>query len=542
MEDCVSLRRILLYVPSSSCLSVDEWTPEDTEFALQVGSMALKCSKETMTDRTYAEVLRAVECKYESQLKDMDRNLLVQKEISKMMETEQDMVLQKRLADMRQVFDSMMESYGKEREETRVRMLNLEMENARMRQLQSNQQTELEERIHREAAQKASYELDRMREMLSEKDRQVNMHRELMETYGKEREEMRVRLLNLEMENAKHRELEDDKINREALKKVARELDRMREMLSEKDKQVNAHRDLFEMSIKKLDTMTQKRDVASIGKVGEGQFRKLAINTFRDFDGFQLREVCSIGGLGDFHLEFKEMSILVDSKLYTNKVNSTSRDKIKRDLLNNEHMNFAWLVSMDTYVDRFDKAPFMFEWLNPEKCVVYINCLNRQEEPSEVLRSVWYCCRAIRQMMESGGAEKGELSLLKEKEMKMCDILSKMSKNNRERDTLMGQLRRNFDKADEYMREILNDETAAVVNDYYRVVVEWWNHNLEEFPGGSMKSTAIWTQFKRDVKGVDMDANAFKDVLCGFLGSERVNKPKVKGGALDILGYKFCNS
>jgi hypothetical protein len=142
-------------------------------------------------------------------------------------------------------------------------------------------------------------------------------------------------------------------------------------------------------------------------------------------------------------------------------------------------------------------------------------------------------------MMESGGAEKGELSLLKEKEMKMRDILSKMEKNNRERDTLMGQLRRNFDKTDEYMREILNDETAVIVNDYYRVVVEWWNQNLEECEGGSIKSTAIWTQFKRDMKGVDMDANTFKDILCGFLGSEKVNKPKVKGSALEIMGYKL---
>jgi hypothetical protein len=303
------------------------------------------------------------------------------------------------------------------------------------------------------------------------------------------------------------------------------------------------HKDMFERSISKIDNLTQKRDVASIGKIGEGQFKGLAINVFRDFDGFQLKEVCAIGGLGDFHLHFKDFAVLVDSKLYTNKVNSTSRDKIRRDLLNNEHIQFAWLVSMDTSIDRFDKAPFMFEWINSQKCICYINNLRGQEEPGELIRSVWYCCKALLQMMVTDANERGELSVLKEREMKMRDILQKLVKSNRERDTIMSQLRQNFERSDAYIRDILNEETYVVMNQYYRNVVEWWNKNLEDTKSSQMpiKSTQLWTQFKRDMGEElgDIDATMFKDILCGFLGEDKVVKPKTKGGALELIGVKL---
>jgi hypothetical protein len=37
----------------------------------------------------------------------------------------------------------------------------------------------------------------------------------------------------------------------------------------------------------------------------------------------------------------------------------------------------------------------------------------------------------------------------------------------------------------------------------------------------------------------DIDATMFKDILCGFLGEDKVVKPKTKGGALDINGVKW---
>jgi hypothetical protein len=491
LEECVSVKKITLYVSSNAKLpeSMAQWSTEDTELILSVGHAAFIQAKLSVGATNYREVVSELEKTLSQKYKDelaasrekvekAERESQFHKERMKLMQEEEDSQIQRRLNQSKDVFDSLLESYKREREDMQSRILQLEREN--------------------ETAKTAS------------------------------------RQLQLETEQRTHKD---------AIVLIGRELESMRQMLNEKDKQIELHKDMFERSIAKVDNLTQKRDVASIGKIGEGQFKGLANNTFRDFDGFQLKEVCSIGGLGDFHMQFKEMTILVDSKLYTNKVNSTSRDKIKRDLLNNEHIHFAWLVSMDTSIDRFDKAPFMFEWINGQKCVCYINNLRGQEEPGELLRSAWYCCKALQQMMVTDANDKGELSVLKEREMKMRDVVAKLVKSNRERDTILSQMRQNFERSDEYVRELMNKETAEIVNDYYLSVVEWWNRNLESATDGeaSIKSTTVWTQFKRDMGENlgNIDAGSFKDVLCGFLAEANVIKPKAKNGALEIRGYKW---
>ena len=477
MEDCVSVKKLILYVPSNARLpeTITEWSSEDTELILSVGYSAFIQAKQSVSTINYREVAseleRSFNQKYEEsitvskeRIEKMERELQFQKERMKLMQDEEDAHIQRRMSQSKEAFEMLQESYKMERDELKSRIFHLEHET--------------EQRTHKDA-----------------------------------------------------------------IGLIGRELESMSRMLREKDKQIEMHKELFERSISKIDNLTQKRDIASIGKIGEGQFKGLAINVFRDFDGFQLKEVCAIGGLGDFHLHFKDFAVLVDSKLYTNKVNSTSRDKIRRDLLNNEHIQFAWLVSMDTSIDRFDKAPFMFEWINSQKCICYINNLRGQEEPGELIRSVWYCCKALLQMMVTDANERGELSVLKEREMKMRDILQKLVKSNRERDTIMSQLRQNFERSDAYIRDILNEETYVVMNQYYRNVVEWWNKNLEDTKSSQMpiKSTQLWTQFKRDMGEElgDIDATMFKDILCGFLGEDKVVKPKTKGGALELIGVKL---
>jgi len=489
MDKKTTAKQVILFVQPNVRLPAkyDEWSPTDTELVLSIGSIALEHAKLGYGPLNYREAARDLEEEYKKRYEESvqvfkeraekaEKNAHFQSERLRLAEEYEENQIQRRLKQSKDVFDNLLESYRKEREDMQTRISQLERDN--------------------------------------DKERDSSRH------------------------------LQQD-IDTRALAMVSRELESMRQMLKEKDKQIDTHKEMFERSISKVDNLTQKRDVASIGKIGEGQFKSLATNVFRDFDGFQLKEVCSIGGLGDFHLHFKEMTILVDSKLYTNKVNSTSRDKIRRDLLNNDHISFAWLVSMDTFVDRFDKAPFMFEWINPQKCICYINNLRGQEEPGEILRAVWYCCKALQQMMTTDANEKGELSVLKEREMKMRDILEKLVKSNRERDTLLTQFRHNFDKSDEYIREMLNVETGIVVNQYYRVVVEWWNKNIEETKTSAaqipIKSTLLWTQFKRDMGEElgDIDTTMFKDILCGFLGEDKVVKPKTKGGALELIGVKW---
>jgi hypothetical protein len=121
------------------------------------------------------------------------------------------------------------------------------------------------------------------------------------------------------------------------------------------------------------------------------------------------------------------------------------------------------------------------------------------------------------------------------------EIAQKMIKNGRERETILSQLRSNFDKNDEYIRDILNNETNKLADNYFGIVVEWWNSKIEETDSGeSMKSTAIWTQFKRENDNIgDMDCNSFKDILFSFLKEDKYIKPKTKAGALEIKNIRW---
>jgi len=358
--------------------------------------------------------------------------------------------------------------------------------------------------------------------------------------YKEEREHMQNRIISLEIQvataNARTRE--------EAMKLVNQELENLKHILAEKDKQTDHIKSSLDKAVEKIDGMTQKKTTVTLGKIGEKQFGDIANAAFRDFDSFEIEDMHSVAGQGDFHLKFKGFTVLTDSKLYTNKVNSTSRDKIKRDLKKNEHIHFAWLVSLDTTIDKFDKAPFMFEWLSERKCVCYINELLKYDEPGEMLRAVWHCCNTIYSIMtiEEGVGGGEELTRLREHELKIKEIVQKMVKNNRERETIMGQLRGNFDKNDEYIREILNQETNKMAGDYYGIVVEWWNKHMTEQEGaGAITAATLWPQFKKDnetIIGV-MDGNLFKDILMSFVSEKNLVKPKTKTGALKIMNYVY---
>ena len=360
----------------------------------------------------------------------------------------------------------------------------------------------------------------------------------------REKEYMQNRIIQLEKDLCKQKDFEKEinsKINEEAVKIIHHELENMKTILYEKDKQNEYYKQSFDKALEKIDILTQKKSVVSIGKQGEHQFKDIANSAFRDFESFELSDVHNIGGQGDFHLKFKDFTVLADSKLYSNKVNSTSRDKIKRDLKKNEHIHFAWLVSLDTTIDKFDKAPFMFEWLTDNKCICYINSLLKYEEPGEMLRAVWHCCKILYGIMVNDECDNKEINKLREQELKVREIAQKMVKNGRERETILSQLRSNFERNDECIRDLLNNETNKMADNYFGIVVEWWNNKIEETDSGeSMKSTAIWTQFKRDNENIgDMDCNSFKDILCSFLKEDRYIKPKTKAGALEIKNFRW---
>ena len=169
------------------------------------------------------------------------------------------------------------------------------------------------------------------------------------------------------------------------------ETDKFEAILNEKDK-INNNMSYMLETIKKN---MERKSTVELSRIGESTLIQMANLAFRDFNGFKLKDTHAIAHSGDCHLVFSDFTVLADAKQYTNKVSITDREKIKADLLCNDHIEFAWLVSMDTGIDAFNKAPFMFEFISDKKIVCYINSLTKNNEPIEVLRCVWFICKLI---------------------------------------------------------------------------------------------------------------------------------------------------
>ena len=273
----------------------------------------------------------------------------------------------------------------------------------------------------------------------------------------------------------------------------------------------------------------------------EKKFRSLALQAFRDFPEFEIIDLHSFDGQGDFILKFRDFSILTDSKIYSNNVNCKAREKLKQELIASDRCFFGWLVSMDTDIDRFDKSSFMFEWLSGNKCVTYINSLASHEEPIELLRSIYFTCQTIYNITNVDATDITELHKLKENEQKIREISQKLLQNTIERDEILAKMKENFARNDDMIRNLLNKETNQIVDKRFARILDWWNFHIMNDEGYTLRSSNIWTMFKRDNPDLigEIQANEFKDMIYTFISEDRIVKPRNKFGALEIKNIRW---
>ena len=276
------------------------------------------------------------------------------------------------------------------------------------------------------------------------------------------------------------------------------------------------------------------------------KFRTLAIQAFRDLPEFEIIDLYSVQGhgQGDFQLKFKEFSVLVDAKVYSNNVNSKLREKIKQETITNDYCFFGWLVSMETHIDKYDKSSFMFEWLSDKKCITYINSLVNQEEPIELLRSIYFTCQTIYNITHVVDSTViTELHKLKENEKRILEISQSMIQNTLERDEILNKLKENSQKNDENVRKLFskNKENDEFIDKKFTRIIDWWNFHIINEEGFSMRSSNIWTIFKRDNPDLvgEIEANEFKNVIYTFISNDRIIKPRNKFGALEIKNVRW---
>lgn len=377
------------------------------------------------------------------------------------------------------------------------------------------QKLELDIVIEREMAKKME---ERIKKMY---DTQVEKMEKQIETLGKQ-------LKIYELENK-------DFIQKE----VEKEREKFDLLMQEKDRQNQLNRDAFDKAIQFTNKSTSHK-----GSEGEKTFCEYA-ETFQDFKGFDLIDKHTQGGEGDFHLHFEEFDVLVDAKNYKKKVPIDQREKIKKDLLKNEHLHFAWLVSLNTTIDKFDKAPIMYEWINTTQCIVYINNLSSFEDPRKILRIVWFTCKELFKLIEDVNYDETELTELKEKNFKLMDKVKGLRKTIREINTSMNATRNLIQVMDDELRGILETETNEIVASNFSLFDDWWEQNIETTNNDSLVlSTDLWTKFKHENKLIINEMNITGDKFKQYIKSKvplssLVLRSKNANSAFDIKGIKF---
>jgi hypothetical protein len=264
-----------------------------------------------------------------------------------------------------------------------------------------------------------------------------------------------------------------------------------------------------------------------------------------DFKGFEIIDKHTQGGEGDFHLHFEDFDVLVDAKNYKKKVPIDQREKIKKDLIKNEHLHFAWLVSLNTTIEKFDKSPIMYEWINTTQCIVYINHLSSFEDPRKILRIVWFTCKELYKLIDDVNYDEQELTELKEKNFKIMDKVKGLRKTIREINTSMNATRNLIQVMDDELRSILEAETNELIASHFSLFDDWWEQNIIITNDKKIiVSTDLWTRFKQENKNsineMDITGDKFKQYIKSKVPlSYIVLRSKNANAAFDIKGIKI---
>ena len=113
---------------------------------------------------------------------------------------------------------------------------------------------------------------------------------------------------------------------------------------------------------------------------------------------------------------------------------------------------------------------------------------------------------------------------------------TEIAKHDKEIKVSINGLKNLHDGLENDIINLLSEDSNNIINKYYDKVMEWWGKNIINKDDSKLKSTNIWTRFKKDNDDIvkELDANTFKDILCAFLPENDIIKAKGKSGALEI--------
>lgn len=319
----------------------------------------------------------------------------------------------------------------------------------------------------------------------------------------------------------------------------------LEEKEKEKEKQIISLRDTFDRALSQINNSSSS--TVAKGKKGESTFYDLA-NTFKDFNEFRIQDKHSEAGSGDFHLHFEKFDVLVDAKNYKDAVNKTQKDKIRKDLIRNEHINIAWLVSLNTRIIGHDRLPIMYEFINTRQCIIYVNNLMGDEIPDKLLRMTWLVSCEVYdkiQLSNMENVDEDELNILKNKYYNLFDKIKNIKSIIRELNTTIGIFKKQVESLNFEVLRMLEMETNTIMETNYPMIDEWWNSNIEYTDENvQLISTNLWNIFKQNnkssMKNNEITSDDFKKYITNKLSSDNYTM-KSKNSSIIINNYKLKN-
>jgi hypothetical protein len=325
-----------------------------------------------------------------------------------------------------------------------------------------------------------------------------------------------------------------------------KEKEKLEKILEDKNKQVLRLTENYEKILQQTDTKSSKK----LGDEGEDNFVMLS-ETFKDFIGYKIEKKSHQGHKGDFHLFFEKFNVLVDLKNYSGSVQKKELDKIEHDLSINDTMDFAWLISYESNVSDWNRFPIMCKWIVTDvglKCVIIVNKLNSNKNPTDLLRVVWNMTNEIHMMMsKTKEIDNTELDKLRERDYNVLQKIKTAYKR-------ISEMKRNIVSMSQTAKDIENDMIDSInmftnelsKNEFDKSlkIKEWWNENIEFDDNNESKltSTDIWTRFKKENK-LYIDENKmlvddFKTCVKNFVDVNNYVE-KSKKGSIEFIGFKF---
>lgn len=286
----------------------------------------------------------------------------------------------------------------------------------------------------------------------------------------------------------------------------------------------------------KLKTCSSK-----IGQVGENYLYEFLISVFEGYEDFEIINTTKKPHSGDFLLNFKEFSILVDCKNFITKsgVSTVDINKLKNDVKQNPNIKIAWMISLDKPILRYNDAPFVIKIENGV-CYCYINSLKNVNNSEELINSCWWSCKEIYTILNKED-DMEELKKLKKNSNKIKNIAEKMKKRLKESQQLFQQFKKMHEEQEDNINEILSDEILNIKEIYKEIVLTWWNEVFvrDEGKNNKIKTNYIYEIFKENKPEVNMCVDKFKLILKDILNEKDIIVGKSEKAQYQIINYKL---